>query len=113
MASTCGWFYNYLDHDAGKAFLEAQIEAQASETDPVLIPYAVLVYNDGLDYDEDGNSYFDDYPSDDYASGHRSLKGAEAEAAWLEHAGIEARRISIVEDYHAMRYELKYHPIRD
>lgn len=104
--------YNYLDGEEDQ-HVARLIEAQDRETDPVLIPFAVLVYDDGLDYDLDGNAYFDDYPGDHYASGHRSRKGAEVEAAYLEAAGIESHRISIVENYYAARYELDYHPIRD
>lgn len=104
--------YNYLDSSEDEA-VARMIEAQDRETDPILIPFAVTVWDDGLDYDEDGNSYFDDYPGEHLASSHRTLKGAQAEAAWLEHAGIKADRIRIVPDWYAMRYEMKYHPLRD
>jgi len=40
-------------------------------------------------------------------------KGAEAEAAWIEHHGVEARHISIVEDYPTYKWDLKHIPIRD
>jgi hypothetical protein len=81
--------------------------------DPVCVPFAVLVYNDGLDYDEDGNAYFDDYPSDDLATAHRTREGAERSAAWMEHHGIKAQRISIVENYWTYKWEMEYHPMEE
>lgn len=79
--------------------------------DPITVPFAVTVYDDGLDYDTDGNAYFDDYPGDHAVSFHHTRKSAEAEAAWLEHHGTSADRINIVEDYRTYRWELQYHPI--
>jgi hypothetical protein len=96
---------NYLN-------LDTELE-ERRETEAVLVPYAVLVHDDGLDYDMDGNAYFDDYPGDHYVSGHRTRKGAEAEAQRLEEAGIEKDRIQVVERYDAHRYELKYRPIQE
>ena len=52
--------------------------------------WRVLVWDDGLDC-----GYFDDYPGDHCASHHRTQRGAEMEAAWLEHHGIEASRITV------------------
>jgi len=79
--------------------------------DEVIAPVAVLVYDDGLDYDLDGNAYFDDYPSDVPHSYHNTLYGAQAEAAWLEHHGVKPNRISIVEGYPTYRWDLQYKPI--
>lgn len=104
--------YNYQDTIEESKQLERMWAAQDKEYEQVLVPFALTVYEDGLDYDEDGNAYFDDYPGEHYASGHLTLKGAEVEAAWLEHHGIAADRIRIVENYWVHRYELKYHPIR-
>jgi hypothetical protein len=73
--------------------------------------WQVFVWDDGLDYDMDGNAYFDDYPGDHCASHHRTEKGAQAEAAWLEHHGISADRISIRWGW-TSEYEYDY-PLRD
>jgi hypothetical protein len=79
--------------------------------DEVFVPVAVLVYDDGLDYDLDGNAYFDDYPSDVPHSYHHTLYGAQAEAAWLEHHGVKPNRISIVEGYLTYKWDTQYKPI--
>ena len=81
--------------------------------DTILVPFVVCVWDDGLDYDMDGNAYFDDYPGDQPVSFHASREGAEREAAWLEHRGTASRRISIMEDYLACRWDLEYKPLRD
>lgn len=93
--------------------VEEMIAEQDRDSQEIMIPFAVTIYDDGLDYDEDGNSYFDDYPADHLASSHRTLKGAEIEAAHLENNGIEQWRISIVPQYVIYRYELSFHPLRD
>jgi hypothetical protein len=68
--------------------------------------WIVTVYDDGLDCGE-----FDDYPGDHVASHHRTRKGAEAEAAWLIHAGIEENRIHV---FFARTSEIDYNiPMRD
>lgn len=109
--------YNYIDADAvARAEVERETENWLNRDDRFdsrVIPFTVTVYDDGLDYDMDGNSYFDDYPSDVAHSHHRTRKGAEQEAAWLEHQGTPTWRIRIVEDYPTYAWELKYHPIRD
>lgn len=78
------------------------------------VPFTVLVYDDGLDYDADGNAYFDDYPHDYPSSYHRTRKGAECAASWLEFRGIAPHRISIQEylpvdsiDYELGRFKLE------
>lgn len=74
---------------------------------------AVLVYDDGLDYDVDGNAYFDDYPSWFPHSYHHSVKEAEAEAAWLEHrAGVKPDRIRVVENYRVDEWDMNMIPPR-
>ena len=99
--------YNYqtLDH--------APAPAPVGEDQPVQVPFAVEVYDDGLDYDADGNTYFDDYPGFHVASAHRTQKGAEVKVAWLERAGIEPHRIRITQGVWLEHWELKYHPIQD
>lgn len=57
--------------------------------------WCVFVWEENLDYDEDGNSYWDGPPGDFCASHHRTQRGAEMEAAWLEHHGISGDRISV------------------
>jgi hypothetical protein len=68
-------------------------------------PYAVTVYDDGLDYDADGNSYPDDAPGHHPHSYHHTRRSAEIEAAWLQHHGTEAWRITIAEDIHVAPWE--------
>lgn len=96
--------WNYLDLDA-QAKLLAEREAERQRW---LMPWdtfvpqecwTVLVYDDGLDYDEDGNSYFDDYPGEHASSYHRTQRGAEVEAAHLEDAGIAGNRIRVAFQY--------------
>jgi hypothetical protein len=101
--------HNYLAPD-----VEVDLDPYYDDRfDPVLVPFAVLVYNDGLDYDMDGNAYFDDYPSDDLATAHRTREGAERSAAWMEHHGIKANRITIVENYWTHKWEMEYHPLEN
>lgn len=100
---------NYLTEN-----VEVEIEPHYDDgCDYFIVPFVVTIHNDGLDYDEDGNAYFDDYPADLPASFHRTRKGAEAEAAWLEHSGVEPWRIRIEEDFAAQKWELQYHPWQD
>ncbi len=73
--------------------------------------WLVFVWEDGLDYNEDGTPYQDDAPGDFCASHHRTRKGAEAEAAWMEHHGISADRISIRWGW-TSEYDYNY-PLRD
>jgi hypothetical protein len=60
---------------------------------------AVLVWDDGLDYDVDGNAYVDDCPGYHPHSYHHSLKDAESEIAWLIHRGLDSGRITLIEGY--------------
>jgi len=101
--------YNYLADD-----VQVELDPHFDDScDMIIVPFVVTVYNDGLDYDDDGNAYFDDYPADLPASFHRTRKGAETEAAWLQHNGVEQWRIRIEEDFAAQKWELQYHPMRD
>ena len=75
------------------------IERQREENAWGYAPYAVLVWESGLDYDEDGTPYFDDYPEDYPSSFHLSRKKAEVEASYLIAAGIAEDRITIAEGY--------------
>ncbi len=50
----------------------------------VLIPFVVMMWDDGLDYDMEGNSYFDDYPDYHEHSYHHTRKDAEVEVAYIE-----------------------------
>jgi hypothetical protein len=96
--------YNYVDlFDLTP--VEEMIAEQDAETELVLVPFAVLIYNDGQDYDENG--YFHECPSDILVSSHCTRRGAEIEAAHIEHSGTEQWRISIIENYGAYRYELR------
>ena len=102
--------YHYVD-PFDLTPVEEMIAEQDADAELVLIPFAVLIHDDGLDYDDDG--YFHDYPSDNLVSSHRTRRGAEIEAAHFEHTGTEQWRISIIENYGAYRYELRWHPLRD
>jgi len=65
--------------------------------DDVLIPFVVFMWNDGLDYDDDGTPYMDDAPGDVVHSHHLTRKEAEIAAAHLEDAGCNPRDIRIAE----------------
>lgn len=66
---------------------------------PVKVAAAILVWDDGLDYNMDGTSYQDDYPGDHPHSYHHTRKDAEWMAAILEDGGCEPNRITIVENF--------------
>lgn len=98
--------YNYLDYDA-----LAKLETEARkgywqgypwENFEPQYCWTVLVWSDGLDYDADGNAYQDEPPDYFPASYHRTQKGAEQEAAYLEHHGIKAHRIIVQEQWQEM-----------
>jgi hypothetical protein len=103
--------WNYLDLDA----LAKALAAKEAERLAYLTPYdtfipqecwTVLVYDDGLDC-----GYFDDYPGEHAASYHRTQRGAEIEAAHLEDAGIEGKRIRVVFQYQDYcDYNMPIHP---
>lgn len=76
-----------------------EIDAFLNTPEFTLVPAAVLVWDDGLDYNLDGTSYQDDCPGDYPHSYHRSLKDAELEAAWLEYTGCDPRNIRIAQHF--------------
>ena len=84
-------------------YAEARVDAST-----VHIPWAVEVYHSGWYKDDDGVEWRDSPPSYDIASGHLTRKGAEEAAAWLEHNGIEAARITIREGAVVENWELKH-----
>jgi hypothetical protein len=99
--------YNYLLPRVEVTFREVD-----TDCDDMTVPFAVLLWDDGLDYDADGNSYFDDYPGDFMHSAHRTLEGAQKEAAWLEHLGVNPVKIRIEADHHCYRYQLRTEELR-
>ena len=84
--------YNYLDLTA--PVVEEEQRYPWEEFEPQEC-WVVGVWDDGLDYDLDGNAYFDDYPDEHPHSYHATQRGAEVQAAYLEHWGIEAHRIRV------------------
>ncbi len=76
-------------------------------------PFCVMVWDDGLDYNEDGTSYQDDCPGDWPHSYHLTRKDAETAVAYLEHSGCEPHRITIVENFWVPHWDAKRIPERD
>lgn len=66
---------------------------------PVKVAAAILIWDDGLDYNMDGTAYQDDAPGDYPHSYHHSRRDAEIMAAYLEDGGCDPKRISIVEGF--------------
>jgi hypothetical protein len=46
-----------------------------------MVPFAVMAWDDGMDYDGDGNAYFDSPPCDFVWSAHHTVEAAEASLA--------------------------------
>ena len=106
----------YRDLQAEEEFYADYVAWEAEqerEREEIRVPFAVIVYCDGLDYDEDGNAYFDDWPSNQVHSCHTTQRGAEMEAAWLIHHGTPSSYVSVDQDVWVERWELKYHPIQE
>lgn len=95
--------WNYLDLDAqAKLLAERKVERDQGYPWENFEPqrcWVVYVYDDGLDYDLDGNAYWDSPPEDVPVSYHLTQKGAEQEAAYMEHAGTQGRRIHVSEGW--------------
>jgi len=70
-----------------------------------LIPFAVLTWDDGLDYDEEGNAWQDSPPCEYVWSAHRSLAAAEASLAKMEK--ISKNSYWLVENYMCRDYEVE------
>jgi hypothetical protein len=98
--------YNYVAE-----VIERNYDAYAEEL--TFAPFAVFIYDDGMDYNEDGTAYMDDYPGDWLHSCFNSRRGAEMEACWLERHGVASNRITIVEGHWLADWEAKSHPIKD
>lgn len=62
-------------------FVKSQV---FDDGDGISAPFAVVFYDEGLDYDEDGNSYFDDWPKWVGHSYFASRESAERELAEME-----------------------------
>jgi hypothetical protein len=79
----------------------------------VVVPFAVMMWCDGLDYDENGHAHFDDYPQNVPHSYHTTRKGAESEIAWLEFLGHDVSGFSIEANYLTYEWDLQYKPIKE
>jgi hypothetical protein len=66
---------------------------------PRKVAAAVLIWDDGLDYNMDGTAYQDDAPGDHPHSYHHTRKDAEIMAMILEDGGCDPARITIVEGF--------------
>jgi hypothetical protein len=94
--------WNYLDLDAqAKLLAERKAHYQGYPWDNFEPQWCWVVYvwNDGLDYDDEGNAYQDDAPDYHVSSYHLTQKGAEVEAAHWEDRGIKAHNIRVCEGY--------------
>ena len=80
---------------------------------PQRVAAAVLIWDDGLDYNMDGTSYQDDAPGDFPHSYHHSLKEAQIAVAYLENGGCDPERITIVEDFLVSPWDVARIPLRD
>jgi len=74
--------------------------------DDVHIPFVVSVYYEGCIEERE-------WPGWGQHSFHRTLKGAQAEVAWLEYLGTNLNRIQIGEDAIVPKWELEYCKIQD
>jgi hypothetical protein len=86
---------SYLDLDAQR---ELEVHREAMLRSPYGEPVAcwvVYIWDDGMDYDLDGTAYRDDAPGDWPHSYHATEKGAQQEAAYLEHYGCNPRNITV------------------
>jgi hypothetical protein len=95
--------YNYLVPD-----VKVEIDDHYDDRfDEVHIPFVVQRwYNGSIEERE--------WPEWQEWSFHRTRKGAEQEAAYLEGVyGTKPEDISIREDAYVSKWELEYHPIRD
>lgn len=86
----------------------------------IKVPFALLIWDDGLDYNMDGTSYQDDCPGDHPHSYHLTRESAEMEQDWLEHTnpGRDPRDFTIVADFwvpfwDAHRIPLEPYPFED
>lgn len=94
-------FYNYLFNEEA-APLEPRCPCHArnracecGERFIAQRAWIVQVWDDGLDYDMDGNSYFDDYPGEMPHSYHDSEEGAWLAVEKLLALGVEERRLRV------------------
>jgi hypothetical protein len=79
---------------------------------PQKVAAAVLIWDDGLDYDMDGTSYQDDAPGDHPHSYHHTRKDAEIMAMILEDSGCDPARITIVEGFWVAPWDIHRIPPR-
>ncbi len=92
---------------------ESQEYDITDDWDDVCVPFAVMVWCDGLDYDDDGNAYFDDYPQFVAISYHTTQRGAEIELAYQLNNGLKDHEVCIEANYWTYEAELRWNPIRE
>lgn len=100
--------YNYVPAKEKKSKVYNRYLAFDREYETVIAPFVVYVYDDGLDYDLEGNPYWDSSPDYVLQSVHATLEDAQREAAYLEDRGTKASHITIGENCQLYRYKLKY-----
>ena len=71
-----------------------------------LVPFAILAWDDGLDYDGDGNAWYDYPPCEFVWSAHTTRKAAEASLEKAE-ALCPKGGFRLVEDYVCNDYEVE------
>lgn len=70
-----------------------------------LVPFAVMAWDDGLDYDGEGNAYFDSPPCEFVWSAHHTVEAAEASLAKAK-ALCPKGEFRLVEDYICQDFEV-------
>jgi hypothetical protein len=71
-----------------------------------IVPFAVLMWDDGLDYDEEGNSYFDSPPEWYVHSFHKTQVEAEIEMAWMEWWDFNPNKMMLEENHLVEPWEM-------
>lgn len=99
--------YNYGDDTYGEGF----VDGQDNERRPIRIPFAVMAYDEGVYYDDDGTPHYEDLPTWFITSAHMTRKGAEIEAAYHEDY-YKTQAVKIVENQWVEEWELCHHPLR-
>lgn len=65
----------------------------------VRVPFVLLAWDSGLDWNLDGTSYQDDAPGDFPHSYHLTREDAEREQAWLEHCGSDPHDLRVASGF--------------
>lgn len=98
----------YIDHDAiARHEIQKRLDLMQ-----VLVPFAIQLYDDGMDVDGDGNLYFDDYPGyfmHGFYANRQSMEAAYSRLAEY----IPEWQIEVIENYWADAEELEYNAIKE